>query len=125
MGQVFLLGGPGALESTRSALEKGGFHRSSQHVWSGGREYFGQGLCRGAPAERFSGAAVEAGGDLGEFLGSVDCEVGALGEVLAQQSIGVLVRAALPGRARVAEVDLDAGVQTQLDVLAQCAALVP
>jgi hypothetical protein len=32
-------------------------------------------------------------------------EVGALGQVLAQQAVGVLVRAALPGRVRVAEVD--------------------
>ncbi len=37
-------------------------------------------------------------------------EVRALRHVLAQQAVGVLVRAALPGTVRVAEVDLDARV---------------
>ena len=42
--------------------------------------------------------------------GAVDGEVGAFGHVLAQQSVGVLVRSPLPGAVGVAEVDLDAGV---------------
>jgi hypothetical protein len=36
--------------------------------------------------------------------------IGALGEVLAQQPVGVLVGATLPGRVRVAEVDVDVDV---------------
>lgn len=40
----------------------------------------------------------------------MDGQVRALGEVLAQQSVGVLVDPALAGLMRVAEVDLDAGV---------------
>ena len=44
-------------------------------------------------------------------------EVGALGEVLAQQPVGVLVRAALPGAVRVGEVDRDAGLDLELGVL--------
>jgi hypothetical protein len=43
-----------------------------------------------------------------EICGAVDAQVRALGEILAQQPIGVFIDAALPGRVRVAEVDLDA-----------------
>ena len=39
----------------------------------------------------------------------MDGQVGALGKVLAEQSVGVLVRAALPWRVGVAEVDRDSG----------------
>jgi len=60
-----------------------------------------------------------------EILGAVPGEVGALGEVLAQQPVGVLVAAALPWAARVAEVDLQAGVDAQRGVLGHLAALVP
>ena len=52
-------------------------------------------------------------------------EVGALGEVLAQQAVGVLVGAALPGAVRVGEVDGEAGVDAQLGVLGHLGALVP
>src|SRR3954452_22842842 len=55
-------------------------------------------------AERLAGAAVERGGDGVEIARGVLAEVGALGEVLAQQAIGVLVGAALPRAVRVAEV---------------------
>ena len=48
-------------------------------------------------------------------------EVGALGEVLGQQAIGVLVGAALPGAVRVTEVDRQADVDPQLGVLASSA----
>ena len=40
----------------------------------------------------------------------VNAEVFAFGEELADESVGVLVDAALPGRVRVGEVDLDPGV---------------
>ena len=52
-------------------------------------------------------------------------EVGALREVLAQQPVGVLVRAALPGAVRVAEVDLHAGVDGEPGVVGHLGALVP
>ena len=52
-------------------------------------------------------------------------EVGALREVLPQQAVGVLVRAALPGALRVTGVDGQAGVDTQLGVLGHLRALVP
>jgi hypothetical protein len=37
-------------------------------------------------------------------------QVGALGQVLAEQPVGVLVGAALPRATRVAETDLDTGI---------------
>ena len=54
-----------------------------------------------------------------------EAEVGALGQVLAQEPVGVLVAAALPGRVRVAEVDRDAGRSGESDVLGHLRALVP
>ncbi len=48
-----------------------------------------------------------------------------LGKLLAQQPVGVLVGAALPGCVGVAEVDLDAGVDAHLLPVAHLGALVP
>ena len=52
-------------------------------------------------------------------------EVSTFGEVLAQQAVGVLVRAALPRTAGVAEEDVQPSVDTQLGVLRHLRALVP
>ena len=52
-------------------------------------------------------------------------EVSTFGEVLAQQAGGVLVRAALPRTAGVAEEDVQPSVDTQLGVLRHLRALVP
>src|SRR5829696_4739257 len=49
----------------------------------------------------------------------------ALREVLAQQPVGVLVRAALPGAVGIAEVDLKTGVDPQAGVLAHLRPLIP
>src|SRR5215211_7045045 len=84
-----------------------------------------EGLCWGSPAEGLAGSAVEGSSDGGEVAGAVLAEVGALGEILAQQAVGVLVGAPLPGAVRVTEVDRQAGVDPQLGVLGQLGALVP
>jgi hypothetical protein len=55
----------------------------------------------------------------------VRAEVGALREVVAQQPVHVLVRAALPGRVRVAEVDRRAERAADLQVAGHFRALVP
>jgi hypothetical protein len=55
------------------------------------------------------GAVVEVVGDGLELGGGMDGQVGALGEVLAEQAVDVLVAAALPGGMGVGEVDADAG----------------
>src|SRR4051812_22969802 len=47
------------------------------------------------------------------------------GKVLAQQAIGVLVGAAPPGGVRVGEVDPDARIDGQLDVLSEFLPAVP
>lgn len=47
-----------------------------------------EGFGGGVPAEGFAGSAVELGGDGGEVFGGVDGEVGAFGEVLAQEWSG-------------------------------------
>src|SRR5215218_8117017 len=96
----------------------GGFWRSLQ-------QQLGELLGRVGEVEALAGAVVEFVGD-GVELGFADgAEVGALGEVLAQQAIGVLVGAALPGGVRIAEVDLDAGVDVDLLPVAHLGALVP
>src|ERR1700728_2359341 len=48
------------------------------------------------PAESFPWSGIEGCGDSDESLGAVHAQVRALREVLAQQSIGVLVGATLP-----------------------------
>ena len=48
-------------------------------------------------AEGLAGPVVEFLGDRVEVVFRVDAQVGAFGEVLAQQSVRVLVGAALPG----------------------------
>ena len=52
---------------------------------------------------------AELSRDLVQPFLRVDREVGTLGEVLAQQAIGVLVRPALPRTLRIAEVDRGIG----------------
>jgi len=70
------------------------------------------------------GSGVEGSSDGGELVCAVLAEVGALREPLAQQAVGVLVRAALPGAVRVAEVDRQSGVDAQLGMLGHLAALI-
>lgn len=55
---------------------------------------------------------------------AVHRQVRALGQVLAQQSVGVFTGAALPGAMRVAEVDLPAGVGGQFRMPGHLLALV-
>src|SRR3954452_12150413 len=84
-----------------------------------------QSLGRCSPAQGLSRPAVEGDRHGCKVLGAVHAEVGALWKVLAQQPVGVLVRAALPGAVRVAEVDLHASIDPQLRVLAQLRSLIP
>lgn len=59
------------------------------------------------------------------MFGGVDGKVGALGEVLPQQAVGVFVGAALPGAGGVAEVDRDVGGDGEGLVGGHFGALVP
>ena len=49
-------------------------------------------------------------GDGVEIVLALLAEIGALGQVLADEAVGVLVGAALPGIVRIGEVDLDTAV---------------
>src|SRR5215211_8057706 len=90
-----------------------------------GSEELVQSLGRCFPAERPSRPAVEGDRHGREVVGAVRAEVSALWEVLAQQPVGVLVRAALPGAMRIAEVDLKTGVDPQAGVLPHLRPLIP
>src|SRR3954470_11756732 len=84
-----------------------------------------KGLGRRSPSKRLARPTVERRGHRGESFRAVSAQVRALREVLPQQPIGVLVRPALPGAVRIAEVDLHASVDPQLRMLAQLRALIP
>src|SRR5215208_5940719 len=78
--------------------------RRSQHLVKG----FGG--C--SPAKGLSRSGIERRGHGCERVRAVRAQVGAFGEVLPQQPVGVLVRAALPWTVRIAEVDLHASVDS-------------
>src|SRR5438105_15549730 len=86
---------------------------------------FVEGLRWRLPTEGLSGPAVERGGNSLDLFGGPAREVGAFGEVLAQQAVGVLVRPALPGAVRVGEVDRDAGLDPEHGVGGQFLSSVP
>jgi hypothetical protein len=71
------------------------------------------------------GACVEGGGDRVQLGCGVPAQVGALGEVLAQQAVGVLVASPLPRASRVAEVDRQPDLDADLSVLGHLRSLVP
>src|SRR6266700_4796791 len=77
---------------------------------------FQPGVLRGRP---LSAAATAARSP------ALPAEVGSLREVLAQESVGVLVAAALPGAVRAAEADVETGADAQLRVAGHLCALVP
>src|ERR1700676_3510110 len=52
-------------------------------------------------------------------------QVGALGKVLSQQAIGVLVRPALPRALRIAKIDVDFGRQRKATMIRQFLAPIP
>src|SRR3981081_3658478 len=89
------------------------------------REYAAEGLSGAQPAQRLTGSAVHLNRHELQMLGPVDAEVGALREVLAEQAVGVLIGAPLPGLGRIAEVDLETARQLDLGVVLQLHALVP
>lgn len=68
---------------------------------------------------------VEFAGDAVEILLAVHGQIGSFREVLPQQAIGVLVRAALPGAVGVTEIHLDVRGQAQLPVIGKFLAPVP
>src|SRR3954452_22658765 len=84
-----------------------------------------QSLGRRSPAQGLSRPAVEGCSQRGKVVGAVPAEVGALREVLSQQPVCVLVRAALPRAVRVAEVDRHASLDPELGVLGHLRSPIP
>ena len=68
----------------------------SRLLCSGGGQVFVQRLGGGLPVQGLAGPGVQLISDVLQVLPAVHRQVGALGEVLAQQPVGVLVGAALP-----------------------------
>src|SRR5665647_1502315 len=101
----------------------GGFQRTTQHRLC--RDERSEACGGGVPAECLAWSGVELGGNQFQVRGGVHGQVGALGEPVAQQPVGVLVRWSLPRGVRVSEVDRQ--VQRRRDLLVQrhLAALVP
>src|SRR4026208_2475375 len=102
--------------SPDGVVSTGGSNRAGQEV--------GEDFCWGSVAEDTPGSVVELAGDKVE-VGLVVGDLGALGEVLAQQPVGVLVGAAFPRRVRVREVDVHSGREAERGVAGHLAALVP
>src|SRR5207245_3088516 len=82
-----------------------------------GQQMVVEGFGGGAPAEGLTWPGVERERDGGELVRAVAGGVGAAGEVLAQQPVGVFVCAALPGALGGAEGDLEAGLAPRVGVL--------
>src|SRR5205085_1119009 len=76
----------------------------------------------GLELEHFARAVVEQMGDRIEIVLTMHAKIGALGQILADQAIGVLVAATLPGAIGIGEVDLDAGGPGELGVTRHLAA---
>src|SRR5262249_28067225 len=83
------------------------------------------GFAGSLPAESLPGSTIERSGHRCEFVRAVPAEVGALGEVLAQQPVGVLVGPALPGALGIAEVDVQTGCDLEVGVPGHLHAAVP
>src|SRR5918993_1248681 len=79
-----------------------------------GSEHGVESLGGRSPPERLTWSAVEGRRHGGKLLDVVDAQVRPLREVLPQEPVGVLVRAPLPRRMRIAEVNRQARVDPQL-----------
>src|SRR3954469_8009553 len=113
--------GPSAVEGRPEAAARSALGRGRL----GAVDQLAQLLGWGEPVERLARSTVQLARGLVE-LGLGDAgEALALREVLAQESVGVFVRAPLPGALRVAEVDGDARVDREAAVLCHLVALVP
>jgi len=84
-----------------------------------------EGISRRLEAKRFPWPCIEPEGDLIKVMLSVNGEVRAVREVLAQQTIGVFVASALPRAFRVTEVDADIRRNGELAMIGQFRPPVP
>ena len=107
---------PGRNSGELSAMVAGSTGRCNTGVKS---------LCWGFKLQGLARPFVELTRHFVEMGLRVPRQVGALGKVLPQQTIGVLVRAALPWALRIAEVDVNVGRQRKSTMIRQFLAPVP
>jgi len=81
-------------------------------------------FCRRFEPQRLAGPFVELPCHLVQMSLRVYRQVGALGEVLSEQAIGVLVGAALPRTAWIAEVNINVRRQSELAMIREFLATV-
>src|SRR3989442_9458442 len=115
------VGGSGTDRGTRSSTRSQFWSADS----AGQRKKVGELLGWFHESEGLARPVVQALGDADEIVGAQEGKVGALGHVLAEEPVGVLVRAALPGAVGIAEVDLHPGVDGEEPMARQLAALIP
>ena len=94
-------------------------------VSTGQRNGLSKRISWGPEAKGFAWAIIEAEGDLIKVILTVDGQIRSVGEVLAQQTICVLVAAALPRALRITEVDSDISSDGEFPVIGQFGAPVP
>ena len=82
-------------------------------------------FCRGFKLQRFARPLVELTRHFIQMRLAVHRQIGALGKVLPEQAVGILVGAALPRALRVAEVNVDVGCQAKPAVIGKLLATVP
>ena len=73
----------------------------------------------------FARSIVEFSSNGVELGLAVHRQIGAFREVLAQQTVGILVRATLPWAVRIAEVDVYVGCKRKFPVIGKLLASVP
>ena len=78
-----------------------------------------------SPSEGLAGPCIERVSNNCEYVRTVCAQIGSFREVLSKQSIGVLVRSALPRAVRFAEVDGKAGCDPQIRMPGHLCSLVP
>ena len=98
-------------------------HRAADST--GRRNTLSELLCGLEVIQGLSGSVVEFAGDGIEMLLGVHGEVRAFREVLAQETVSVLIGAALPRAVGISEVDVEIGRQGQALVIGQFLASVP
>ena len=104
---------------------QGEFNRSSQHVQFDWPASTGPELRREFSIEGLAGPCIERVSNNCEYVRTVYAQIGSFREVLSKQSIGVLVRSALPRAVRFAEVDGKAGCDPQIRMPGHLCSLVP
>src|SRR5580692_819205 len=82
-------------------------------------------LSRGLECQSLAWSFIELTCHFVQMSLRVDRQVGPLWEVLPQQTIGVLVGAALPRALRIAEVNVDIGCQSKTPVIAKLLTPIP